>query len=623
MNAQTRRDHRARFPRRIRVLLFRGPFPGEAAARFREQMTYLDHRGYTPITLNDYRLIRAGELPPPRRPVILTFEGWTGETFALAVPVMQEFGMKGVVFAAPEAGSLTAEELLELHQAGFEIGSASLTGARLTALPHERAWEEISRSRMMLEITLNAPVRAFAYPPGDVTQAIKEMVAAAGYEFACAGESGPTTIAADPLEIGRIAVPPLAGPAELALRITAPASAARWLRGRARTRPAGNRTPAHAGMAKTLLLVSAGIQWPGKEEAARREAEDLTPRILPLVAGLNADILDERFLERAPRWRSRLYRASGVGIAQVLEAFRARRRYDVIVSWAEHLGLPLAGLFRLTGATARHVSIFSWISKPKKARILKAVHHSIDRIILMSSAQHDFAVNTLGIPPGKIALLRWPVDEKFWRPMGSPVDTIASVGREMRDFRTLIEALRGTPIPCHIAAGGQLALEKADPWMRDISGMEGLPATVTIGGMGFPDLRRLYDRSRFVVIPLFPTDTDNGTTSILEAMAMGKAVICSRVAGQRDVIREGYNGLFVPPGDVRALRDAIEYLWTHPDRAAEMGRNGRKHVEQHHALDPWITEVQQVVAGVLARGGDADAAASVSVVPPVRSLTYS
>jgi glycosyltransferase involved in cell wall biosynthesis len=143
---------------------------------------------------------------------------------------------------------------------------------------------------------------------------------------------------------------------------------------------------------------------------------------------------------------------------------------------------------------------------------------------------------------------------------------------------------------------------KEDPWIRDISNQDSLPASITIGAMNFSELRALYDRSRFVVIPLFETDTDNGNTSILEAMAMGKAVICSRVRGQRDVVQEGITGLFVPPGDIRALREAITSLWANPERAAEMGRNGRAHIEKYHALDAWVEDVRNVIEDVL-KGG--------------------
>lgn len=343
-----------------------------------------------------------------------------------------------------------------------------------------------------------------------------------------------------------------------------------------------------------MTLIQAGLTHPDQETLSVLERTDRYPRIILFQKILNADMLDEKFLAAAPSWRRSVYRFLPVNLAQVLEAFIIRRRYDVIISWAENLGIPLALLFRLTGTRHPHFGIFSWISKPKKAVFLKRLHQSFDRIILMSSRQWAYAVNVMKVPKEKAVLLRWPVDQAFWRPMDVPSDMICSVGREMRDYRTLVQALEGTGIRCHIAAGGTTS-NKKDQWMRDLRDGAALPDTITLGRKSYSELRDLYARSRFVVIPLFPTETDNGSTSILEAMAMGKAVICTQVEGQADVIRHGENGLFVPPGDPAALRSAIERLWNDPEAAEQMGRAGRAFIERHHSFDSFVSNIRALV----------------------------
>ncbi|MDP1676616.1 MAG: glycosyltransferase family 4 protein [Bacteroidota bacterium] len=309
-------------------------------------------------------------------------------------------------------------------------------------------------------------------------------------------------------------------------------------------------------------------------------------------------MLDERFLKTVPRWRNLIYRMLPTNIAQVMEAFIIKKKYDGIISWAENLGIPLAILLKLTGSHIPHFGIFSWISKPKKAILLKRVHSEFERIFLMSSRQRDHAIHQLKIPENKVQLLRWPVDQNFWRPMNFESDMICAVGREMRDYGTLIRAIEGLDIRCHIAAGG-ITTNKKDAWMKDVQNLEKIPSNITIGKKTFSELRELYARSRFVVIPLFPTETDNGTTSILEAMAMGKAVICSKVDGQADVIEDGVNGMFVPPLDSKALREAIMYLWNNLEIADKMGREGRKFIEQNHSFDSFVKNVQATVTEVL------------------------
>jgi glycosyltransferase involved in cell wall biosynthesis len=86
-------------------------------------------------------------------------------------------------------------------------------------------------------------------------------------------------------------------------------------------------------------------------------------------------------------------------------------------------------------------------------------------------------------------------------------------------------------------------------------------------------------------VPLLPSDSDQGITTCLEAMAMAKAVICTQTAGQIGVLEHEVNALLVPPRDPRALRLAIERLWADPELCVRLGIAGRRRVEQHHALD--------------------------------------
>jgi glycosyltransferase involved in cell wall biosynthesis len=354
---------------------------------------------------------------------------------------------------------------------------------------------------------------------------------------------------------------------------------------------------------KTLLL---GIVRSPAERTrlGRLETTDGHPRVLLFEDRLEADMLDPGFVGTLAAPQRMVYRRLPWWAAQVLEVFARRRAYDVVVSWGEGLSLLFALVLKLTASQTRHVALMYWISPPKKAMFLKLVHSRIDHIVTWSSVQRDIAVGRLGIPASKITLTYHPVDQRFWRPSGTGTDMICAAGNEMRDYATLIEAMRGLPIPCHIAvrdtpAGASRKLATA----RAILAQSALPANVTVGPRTYPELRALYARSRFVVVPLLPTDTDNGVTTILEAMAMGKPVICSRVQGQVDVVEDGKTGLYVPPGDVRALREAIQYLWEHPAIADQMGRAGRRHIEARHTFDQFVETVRQVVDRVIAEPG--------------------
>jgi glycosyltransferase involved in cell wall biosynthesis len=82
-----------------------------------------------------------------------------------------------------------------------------------------------------------------------------------------------------------------------------------------------------------------------------------------------------------------------------------------------------------------------------------------------------------------------------------------------------------------------------------------------------------------------------GVTAILECLAMGKAVICSRVPGQTDVVVEGENGRYVPAGDQSTLATEIRRLLSRPDETVRLGANGRKLVERQMNLDIYVQKL--------------------------------
>ena len=351
---------------------------------------------------------------------------------------------------------------------------------------------------------------------------------------------------------------------------------------------------------KTLTLVlSPGQTRLDLEEVERLEAADQVPRASLFERTLNSDMLDEKFLLKAPKFWRLIYKVIPTYIAQFVEAMIVKRRYDGIISWSEHLTLPLAALLKLTRSRIPHVGICYTISEPRKARIYKRVHSHFDRMVVMNSSQLNFALNELKIPPAKIVPLHWWVDQKFWRPMDGEVDMICSSGRELRDYSTLVRAVRDLNIRCHIAA--KYNPQKRDYWVEALKEVEPLPPHITIGyNESIQEVRNWYARSRFIVVPLLPVDNAIGSTVILESMAMGKAVICTRVKGEHDIILDGKTGIYVPPQDPSALREAIRYLWEHPQIAKEMGKAGRKRIEEHYTLDHWVNTVKTAVEEAIA-----------------------
>src|SRR5579864_515959 len=67
---------------------------------------------------------------------------------------------------------------------------------------------------------------------------------------------------------------------------------------------------------------------------------------------------------------------------------------------------------------------------------------------------------------------------------------------------------------------------------------------------------------------------------LTEAFAAGTPVIASDIAGYRDVVEDGVDGILVPPGDATALAEALRELYFEPEHRAEMALAAAEHVEQ-------------------------------------------
>ncbi|MEX0593679.1 MAG: glycosyltransferase family 4 protein, partial [Balneolaceae bacterium] len=358
----------------------------------------------------------------------------------------------------------------------------------------------------------------------------------------------------------------------------------------------------HITPMKTLYIISKGMNKQSDQEIRILESQNVIPRVTLLEDAISACLLDERYLSKEPPvFRRLFYRFLPVSFSQFVEALCIQHHFDVILSHSEKAGFPLALFMKYLRIDTPHILIVSRITSPnpkkstKKIWLFKQVKDSVTRFLIWSSHQRNIAIETFGVSPEKMVLLKRGVDQNFWTPQeSSPApNMICSVGMEVRDYPTLVEALRPLDIPCHIATGASRG--EIFQSVEKLYQIEDLPRTITVGAKQASELRDLYARSRFVVVSLFPTDSDNGLTTILESMAMGKTVICSKVDGQIDIIQDGVTGIYVPQGDPKALRDAIVELWNQPERCKEMGEAAQNYVRTHHNVEQFVDAIKHEI----------------------------
>ena len=73
--------------------------------------------------------------------------------------------------------------------------------------------------------------------------------------------------------------------------------------------------------------------------------------------------------------------------------------------------------------------------------------------------------------------------------------------------------------------------------------------------------------------------------ALLESMACGTTVLCTRVGGMPEIVRDYETGLIVDPNDPNGLREKIEYLLNNLEEAKNMGRRGRNIILKKYTWD--------------------------------------
>ena len=326
------------------------------------------------------------------------------------------------------------------------------------------------------------------------------------------------------------------------------------------------------------------------------------PRVdyVVLADRLGADLIDYgEARRRAGRFANLVRRFGGDNALLAWTCFTSRRHYDAILTDGEQVGIPYAALcwFARRRSRPTHSVIVHIMSVRKKVVVFKALWlwKRIDRMFVYATAQRDFAVEALHMRPEHVRLTSFMVDTEFFSArhvVPNRRRMICTAGLEFRDYETLVEAVRDLDVEVVIAA--------SSPWSKRTSdvGSAALPSNVTLCKLSLFELRQLYADALFVVVPLIESDFQAGVTTILEAMAMSKAVVCSHTTGQTDVIVGGETGLYVTPGDVQALRNAICALLDSPGEQQRLGEAGHQWVVANADIEIYAERIARAVLDV-------------------------
>lgn len=361
------------------------------------------------------------------------------------------------------------------------------------------------------------------------------------------------------------------------------------------------------------------------------------PTILHVETGMHlyGGALQVYYLLRglaAAGWRSVLVCSEGSAIAQAAAAF-VHRVYAVPMHGDLDLKFigRLRGIVRaeapdlihlhsrrgadvLGGIAARlekiPVVLSRRVDNPEARWAARIKYRLFDRVVTISQGIREVLLAE-GVPPEKVMCVHSAVDTERFRPGGdrawfdrtfglAPGDKAIGVVAQLiprKGHRYLLGAAPRILESCPEARFLLFGKGPLEEELRAQIAAAGLQEQVRLAGFR-DDLDRVLPCLDLVV---HPAEMEGLGVSLLQAAAAGVPLIGTAAGGIPEIVRDGQSGLLVPPKDEAALAAAVLTLLRDPERARELGREGRRLAEDCFSITAMVNGNLSVYRELLAR----------------------
>lgn len=244
---------------------------------------------------------------------------------------------------------------------------------------------------------------------------------------------------------------------------------------------------------------------------------------------------------------------------------------------------------------------------PLREALARLFYRGIDHMIFFSEKLLRDSLQSQKADPKRMSVVHWGADLDYYDNLpvhpfssGKPMvdgqienqswgGGFISTGKELRDFRTLIEAFNNTGLPLTLYAQKQ-----QESLFANIKRRRNID--LRFGERLMPhELSLLVAQSQCVCICCQRSNYTVGLTTVVEAIALGLPILCTRNPQMpMDIEAEGC-GIYLEPGDREGWEKAICYIAEHPEEAKAMGRRGRALAEQYYNVKQCGKEVAKII----------------------------
>lgn len=220
------------------------------------------------------------------------------------------------------------------------------------------------------------------------------------------------------------------------------------------------------------------------------------------------------------------------------------------------------------------------------------------KVVTVSEYVRKYLIHEEGIAETKVVSIPTGIDierfnpdkvkavsrSEFNIPSGAPVIGTVAILRRKKDHHTLLDAipiiLKEFPDAVFIFAGDGPQREDIERKILE----KGIGKNVKLLGFrkDIPEILKMID------LFVLPTLQEALGTSYLEAMAMGKPVVGTKVGGVPEVVMDGISGVLVEPEKSQLLAKAIIELLRDKEKMKRMGRAGEAYVKENYSVDVMV-----------------------------------
>ena len=248
-----------------------------------------------------------------------------------------------------------------------------------------------------------------------------------------------------------------------------------------------------------------------------------------------------------------------------------RKKYDKIIGWQQFYGLNFAFWCRLFNLKkVNDLTVMTFIYKRKSGGAGNLYHQYmkyivtskyINRFICFAKEECEYYSEMFGVDKSKFVFV----------PLGKCMESntavtdekyIFATGRSNRDYDFLVEAVKDSEYKLVIACDSYHLKESVEnvTVLNDCHGEQML---------------ELMAKSHCVVCPLKNLKLSSGQLVVLQAMSLGKPVVCTMSDGIKDYVVDGVTGLLVK-NEKEEWLEALDRMYSNPEAYIEMSRMAKK-----------------------------------------------